>query len=121
MTISRSAVGVGGGELSCPVGFGVEEGFSAGCEGVAELGEGVDELLDAFSGRLRCACGFATVASSELLSGVEVAEAWGLLSCDVISLASLNSRSISSQILTISSVTCGSSRVKSDMNAVRPF
>src|SRR5690606_19691130 len=33
MTISRSAVGVGGGELSCPVGFGVEEGFPAGGEG----------------------------------------------------------------------------------------
>lgn len=48
MIISRSAVGVGGGELAGPIGFGVEEGFSAGREGVAELLQGFAELLDAF-------------------------------------------------------------------------
>lgn len=74
MTISRSAVGVGGGELTGPVGFGVAEGFSTGCEGVAKMSESVNELLYPFSGRLRCACGFASIAGGQLLSGIEVAE-----------------------------------------------
>src|SRR5690606_11195124 len=78
MSISRAVVGVGGCELARPIGFGVEEGFSAGGEGVAELGEGVDELLDAFSGRLGCPCGFASIACGQLLSGVEVAKTLGV-------------------------------------------
>jgi len=75
MTISRSAVGVGGGELACPVGFGVEEGFSAGGEGVAELGEGESELFNTFNRGFRGTGGFASIAGGELLGGREVAEA----------------------------------------------
>src|SRR5690606_33781027 len=67
MTVSRSVVGVGDGELAGPVGFGVEEGFSAGGEGVAELEEGESELLDAFDCRFRCAGRFALVTGRELL------------------------------------------------------
>ncbi|KLL93157.1 hypothetical protein NJ76_32160, partial [Rhodococcus sp. IITR03] len=74
MTISRSAVGVGGGELAGPVGFGVEEGFSAGCESVAELGKHFYELLDALFGRLGHSSCLAAISGGELLCGIEIAE-----------------------------------------------
>lgn len=82
MAVSRSVDRVGGGELSSPVGFGVEECFSAGGESVAELQKGVDELLHAFSGRLGCACSFTAVSCGELLGGVEVTETSRI--CEVI-------------------------------------
>jgi len=117
MTISRSAVGVRGGELAGPVGFGVEEGFSAAGEGVAELGEHFYELFDPLFGRLGCSSRFSAVSGGELLCRVEITEAAceGQLS---VTLAELrNSSSITSHIRTISVITSGSSLVVSDMSA----
>jgi len=78
MTVSRSAVGVGDGELACPVGFGVEEGFSACRKGVAKLGECFYELLDAFLRGFRGSSRLAAIPGGELLCRVEIAETGAL-------------------------------------------
>lgn len=111
----RLRVDVDGLKLSYPIELRFEKGFAAGGEGVAELGEGFDELLDPFSRGLGGARSFPVVTRRELLGGFEVAEASVIWSLSVVFNARSSSVSAVLQIATISSMTGGSSLTKSDI------